>query len=167
MPKNPINYSNAVIYKIQHDENPLLLYVGSTTDFTKRKYQHKQYSLNIHNNEHRHFHTKLYKSIRENGGWDQFKMIVIKHYPCENKIELLIEEDKILREMKAVLNSNNAHQSDEDYIKMKRIKDKKYRDTHRDVLLNKISCECGGHYCYKSKERHYATTKHQLFLFNQ
>ena len=164
MPKNPINYSNSVIYKIQHLENPLLLYVGSTTDFTKRKYQHKQYSLNVHNNEHRHFHIKLYKTIRENGGWDHFNMIIIKEFPCNNKTELLIEEDKILREMKTLLNTYNAYQSDEDYKKMKSKKNKKYRDTHRDVLLNKTNCECGGHYCYKSKERHMKTKKHQLFL---
>jgi predicted GIY-YIG superfamily endonuclease len=41
MPKLPVDYSRIVIYKIEHIENPELVYVGSTTDFSKRKYQHK------------------------------------------------------------------------------------------------------------------------------
>ncbi len=41
MPLNEINYENTVIYKIQHIEKDELLYVGHTTDFTKRKYLHK------------------------------------------------------------------------------------------------------------------------------
>ena len=41
MPKTPIDYSKSVIYKIEHIEKPELVYVGSTTDLTKRKYNLK------------------------------------------------------------------------------------------------------------------------------
>ena len=41
MPKKPIDYSNCCIYKIQHIEKEDLVYVGHTTNFTKRKCQHK------------------------------------------------------------------------------------------------------------------------------
>ena len=41
MPLNEIKYQNTVIYKIQHIEKDDLLYIGHTTDFTKRKYSHK------------------------------------------------------------------------------------------------------------------------------
>ena len=36
------NYSKSMIYKIEHMNKPELLYVGSTTDFVRRKAQHKQ-----------------------------------------------------------------------------------------------------------------------------
>ena len=41
MPKTPIDYQTTVIYKIQHIEKDDLLYVGHTTNFTKRKNNHK------------------------------------------------------------------------------------------------------------------------------
>jgi hypothetical protein len=46
--------------------------------------------------------------VRENGGWDSYKMIVIKEFNCTSKIELLIEEDRIMKELKATLNNNRA-----------------------------------------------------------
>ena len=44
MPKTPIDYSKTVIYMIKHEIQSELLYVGSTTDFTKRKSKHKDNS---------------------------------------------------------------------------------------------------------------------------
>ena len=41
MPKKNIDYSKGLIYKIQHEDIEELLYVGSTTDITRRKYEHK------------------------------------------------------------------------------------------------------------------------------
>ena len=125
MPKNIINYNNAVIYKIQHHEKLDLIYVGSTTDFTRRKAEHKRL---CNNNKH---DTKVYKMIRENEGWDAFKMIIIKEFPCESKIELLIEEDKIMIELKTSLNKNRAYITSEDeridYFKI-------YRDTNKQKI---------------------------------
>ena len=43
MPKNNINYSNTIIYKIVcNDLNVKELYIGSTTDFYNRKSNHKK-----------------------------------------------------------------------------------------------------------------------------
>ena len=41
MPKTPIDYQKGIIYKIQHIEKLELFYIGSTTNFNKRKQQHK------------------------------------------------------------------------------------------------------------------------------
>ena len=40
------DYSKTAIYKIQHEDDESLVYIGSTTDFTKRKCHHK-YRFNI------------------------------------------------------------------------------------------------------------------------
>ena len=43
MPKLPINYSNTTIYKLVHKEDydNANIYIGSTTDFIRRKNKHK------------------------------------------------------------------------------------------------------------------------------
>ena len=106
-----IDYSKSVIYKIEHVDNPELLYVGSTTDFIRRKSQHKRDCNNIKSKE---FNKKLYQMIRCNGGIDNFKCIVIKEYICNSKIELLIEEEKHRKELQANLNSIKAFRSIEE-----------------------------------------------------
>ena len=53
MPKINIDYSKNVIYKIVcNDENVDYLYIGSTTNFTKRKNCHKSCCNNINNINH-------------------------------------------------------------------------------------------------------------------
>ena len=37
MPKKPIDYKKALIYNIVCKTDPTILYIGSTTDFRKRK----------------------------------------------------------------------------------------------------------------------------------
>ena len=62
MPKKNIDYSNTVIYKIFcKNYNITDIYVGHTTNFIKRKNQHR--SVCIKNNSN----TKVYKIINENG----------------------------------------------------------------------------------------------------
>ena len=47
MPRKEINYQNTLIYKIQHIEKEDLIYIGHTTDFTKRKCSHKHMCNNV------------------------------------------------------------------------------------------------------------------------
>ena len=42
MPKLPIDYNKCCIYKIEHIDNETLLYVGQTTNFSRRKGEHKR-----------------------------------------------------------------------------------------------------------------------------
>ena len=107
MPRNNINYSNISIYKIQHVNDETLLYVGQTTDFTKRKSAHKSRAKNSKMND-----CKLYSMIRDNGGWDMFNMIEVKKFPCTNKKEAEAEEDRVMRELKSTLNSNSSENGD-------------------------------------------------------
>jgi hypothetical protein len=127
MPKTIINYQKAVIYKIEHLEQPELLYVGSTTEFIKRKCKHKSC---CNNEKDKYYNLKLYKMIRNNGGWDCFKIMVVKEYPCLNKIELLIEEDKQMKELKSSLNQMKAHRTDEELKEQK----KEYYEAKKEII---------------------------------
>ena len=89
------DYSKSIIYTIRTRDS---VYVGSTTNFINRKHAHKR---NIKDKE-----TKLYKTIRDNNGeWD---MKPYKEFPCENKTQLIIEEERIRKELKTDLNMNSC-----------------------------------------------------------
>jgi hypothetical protein len=95
------DYSNTVIYKIQHREKSELLYVGCTTNFNARRHQHRCRVSNVGDKE---YNAYKYKMIRENGGWDMFDMKPVKIISCKNKLEAEIEEERTRQELKATLN---------------------------------------------------------------
>ena len=79
------DYSKTLIYKIVcKDPTITSFYIGSTTNFTKRKYNHKRCC----NNENgKYYHLLIYTTMRANGGFENWSMILIENYPCENKRE--------------------------------------------------------------------------------
>ena len=105
MPKKPIDYSKCCIYKIEHIENENLLYIGHTTEFNKRKAQHK-YSCK--NEISKNFNIKLYQMIRENGCFEMFKMIEVEKHPCNDRREADKRETEIMKEFKANMNMRNS-----------------------------------------------------------
>jgi hypothetical protein len=123
MPKKPRDFSKGLIYSIVCKTDETLIYVGSTTEFTKRKSQHKT----VCNNEKSENHNlQVYVMIRTNGGWGNFDMKPIKEFPCESKIQLVIEEERIRKEMQANLNTKRAYRSPEER--------RKYYEEHKDEL---------------------------------
>ena len=130
MPRTSIDYSNTIIYKIQHNDKDELIYVGHTTDFTKRKSAHK---TNTHSEKGKPYNRQLYKMIRDNDDWDSFKMIEIKKFPCTERREAEAEEDKVMRELKATMNMNRAFVKAEDIIEDRRV----YRETHAEEIKEK------------------------------
>ncbi len=106
MPRTPTDYSKSIIYKIEHLEKPELIYVGSTTHFIRRKSEHKTACNNEKNEQ---YNQKLYTMIRCNGGFESFKIMIICEFPCNNKTELVIEEEKYRKELQASFVSRNVH----------------------------------------------------------
>tara|TARA_R110000803_G_scaffold50829_1_gene105379 strand:- start:525 stop:1244 length:720 start_codon:yes stop_codon:yes gene_type:complete len=106
MPKTKIDYSKTVIYKIVCDDDNITdLYVGSTTEFVKRKYQHKN-ACNNQNN--RCYNLKLYETIRENGGWENWRMIEVEKFPCNDKRQAECREEYWRKNLKAELNNQKC-----------------------------------------------------------
>jgi len=95
MPKKPVDYSKTIIYTIVSKDS---IYVGSTTNYTKRKYQHK---ISITNENGKSYNLKLYKTIRENEEWN-----IQPHskFPCNDGVEQKLEEQRIRTLLKADLN---------------------------------------------------------------
>ena len=66
------DYTKTIIYKLINYDYPELVYVGTTTNFTKRKQKHKESCLNEKSKKH---NLKVYTNIRENDGWKNWSMI--------------------------------------------------------------------------------------------
>ena len=99
------DYSKTLIYKIEHVDGGHT-YVGHTTNLAARRAEHKSTCLNPNSKDHK---GRLYRTIRENGGWDAFTMVPVKLFPCKSKIEAMIEEERVRVELKATMNSHRAH----------------------------------------------------------
>ena len=96
------DYSKAVIYKITcKDQTIKDIYVGSTTNLKRRIGEHKS---DCNNKKKKNYNYLIYKTIRENGGWDNWKITVNENYQCDSKIELLKREKYWVEELKASLN---------------------------------------------------------------
>ena len=106
--------------------------------------------------------------IRENGGWDSFKIMIIKEYPCLNKIELLIEEERLMKEFKTLLNSKKAYFIYEEYYEENKDKFKEYYEVNKEKIKeykNKTYlCECGCEIRIDNKYNHKKTNKHLNLL---
>ena len=131
MPKLPMDYSKCCIYKIEHVDDESLVYVGHTTCFNKRKAQHK---INCYNDKVKDYNFKVYQMIRENGGWEMFKMIEVEKYPCNDKREAERRESEIMKELKASMNMRNSFRTEEEITEYKKERSKEYYNTNKPKI---------------------------------
>lgn len=133
-------YNKSIIYKIEHVTNSELCYIGGTTNFNARKAQHKSRTLNPNDKEYLGY---KYKMIRENGGWDMFRMVALKNVNVNSKRELEMEEEQFRELYKAKMNAHksyieNGHKASPE-AKMnaelnQALKLDKYRKEHADEI---------------------------------
>ena len=103
MPKTEIDYSNTIIYKITCIDTSINhLYVGHTTNFVQRKHAHKQ---GCTNEKSSNYNCKLYKTIRANGGWNNWIMEIVAFFKCNDHYEARIKEQEYFTSLNATLNS--------------------------------------------------------------
>ena len=131
MPKLPMDYSKTIIYKIEHIDDDSLVYVGHTTNWDKRKCRHK---YNCYAEKNGHYNLKLYKMIRENGGWENFKMIEIEKYPCNDKREAEKRECEVMKELKASMNMMKSYVSEEEYRERNKERGVEYYKSNKDKV---------------------------------
>ena len=102
MPRLPTNYSNTIIYKLCcNDPSITDVYVGHTTNFTRRKQEHKSFC----NNENgKKYNVYIYTFIRDNGGWNNWSMIEIEKISCIDTNDAKKNERKYIELLGATLN---------------------------------------------------------------
>jgi hypothetical protein len=125
------DYSKAVIYKL-HNDDMSEIYIGSAKDEIQREQKHKS----AWNNEnYKGYNYKVYKFIRDNGGWDNWIFKVIERFPCKNKIELVIRERYHYDLLNPALNMRRPYVSEEKMKEYHKISKAKYRETHTEEIL--------------------------------
>ena len=123
---------NYVMYKIiPKNKNLNYCYVGHTTDFPSRKYQHK---LACINETHTKMHFKLYQVIRENGGYNEWQIIEIEKFNNKTNLEARIREQELIIEHKANLNTLNAYITEDERAANKKEITQKYREKNKELL---------------------------------
>jgi len=137
MPKYATDYSRTCMYKLCcKDPSIKDEYYGHTTNKIKRKQNHKFNCINSISNEHNQY---VYKFIRENGGWENWSMIVVEEYPCENVNEAKLRERHWIETQRATLNKHIPMKSKQEYIEEHReeIKEnqREYYEKHREERL--------------------------------
>ena len=173
------DYSKTVIYKIVcKDETVDYLYVGSTTDLKRRKREHKSSCNNINCKK---YNQKNYKEIRDHNGFENFEIIKIEDYPCDNIRQAEKREEEFRINLNADMNSQRCYTTTEQrklQIKKYRdlnknilnekakIKSKEYYENNKDQKNQKFDCECGGKYTYQHKSTHIKTKQHQNYINN-
>jgi hypothetical protein len=179
MPRLPIDYSKTIFYRIVcNDLNIKDCYIGQTTNFINRKRHHKN---NCNNELLKRSNFKVYKFIRENGGWDNWSMIMIEQISCEDFNEACKLERKFIEEYNATLNNNIPSRTVKEYYKKyynenkdeinekiklyyennkdkvkerKKQYDEKNKDKKKEYAREKITCECGIILCRDSLSKH-------------
>jgi len=137
MPKKEIDYSTRIIYfyKFVKIDNPSFIdcYVGHTIDIIKRRYQHKH---NHNNPNHKHYNFKIYKTIRENGSWENWKMLVIHQQICKDNIEARQIEQNYIEELNAKMNTHRAYATEEEKKKYYENNKEKYKENNKEYYEN-------------------------------
>ena len=142
-----------IIYQIVcKDETDTDTYVGITTEFKIRRDQHKTTCNNPKSKNH---NIKVYKFMRLNGGFNNFKFIILKEIECNDKYDAYKNEQQYINELKSELNCISPYTglTKQEYLKI-------YRQLNYDKLNKNCNCDCGGKYNLKHKGRHFNTKKH-------
>jgi hypothetical protein len=194
MDKEKTDYSKTIIYKIVcNDLNIADCYVGHTVNFIKRKLLHKS---SCNNQNCKGYNNKIYKFIRNNGNWNNWSMIEIKKYPCNDKREAESEERRFYEELNCTLitnkpfitkdelkdnqkkynkeNKEKINNFQKKYRKENKAKNKDYNKNYYEKNKEKISinnkikfnCKCGGKYAKGDKSRHLKSKKHLNYIIN-
>ena len=83
---NDNKYKNTIIYMIRPKHNNFYMYIGHTIDKERRLKEHKRSTENDN--------KKIYKTIRETGGWEHWELIELASYACECREDALkIEQE--------------------------------------------------------------------------
>jgi len=131
MPKKLIN--DYIFYKIVClNDDIILCYVGSTANWKERQRTHKG---DCNNENSKKYNYKIYKTIREYGGWSNFKMIQIGTREQLNKREAEQIEEEYRVELKANMNTKRCYITEEQKKEKEKQHNKKYYEDNKETLI--------------------------------
>ena len=151
--KQMVNYKNGIVYKLCCKNTEIKdEYIGSTTNFRRRKWEHKSSCNNEESNKHGYY---VYQFIRENGGWDNWDMIELEKYSATDKQDLHKRERFWIEELGTSLNvripsRNNKEWCQDNKKKVASFK-KKYYENNKERIQEWCQNNKGKVTSYKKK----------------
>ena len=135
MPRTPVDYSKTIIYKLVHkeDNDNVNIYIGSTTDFRKRKNNHKRGCTKENNKE---YDLKKNQYIRVNGGWDNWIMVEVEKFPCNDGNEARAREEHWRSHFNSQLNAIRAYRTEEQKKEQKKERYEQNKDKRKERYEN-------------------------------
>jgi len=137
--------NHGVIYKIESkNEDFKKIYIGSTFNFNLRIKQHN--ANNIYE-KRPHYKYKLYKNIRDQGGFINFNFIKLEEHTNIEKKFLKQKEEKYINDLKPELNTARAYFLDYENSK------------HHQKKREKIKCIFCGRLCARTNKATHEKSK--------
>lgn len=123
-----------IIYKIYSNDCDEF-YIGSTHNFRQRKSKHK---INANGNEKVKQRLKLYQTINEYGGWDNWNMVLLEicDKNIKTKTDARMREEEWRVKLNATLNSQRAYVSEEQKKEENKIKSKEWMSENYEYYKN-------------------------------
>ncbi len=132
MPRIATDYSNTIFYSIMCKDPEIKdFYIGHTTNFVKRKNFHKRICHNEKLVGHNYY---VYKFIRDNGGWQNWDMIMLETRMCENHLEACKREREWFDTLQPTLNTYRPCVTSEEQRQKQHETSKLWRETNRDYF---------------------------------
>jgi hypothetical protein len=126
------DYSKIQIYRfVCNDLTIKDNYIGSTTNWIKRKQHHKERCNNLNNNKS---HLYIYQIMRNNGGFSNWNMVLIEDYPCENRRQAEQREQYWKEFYQDNMGQNRAFRTEEQKIQQKRELVRDHHQVNKDIL---------------------------------
>jgi predicted GIY-YIG superfamily endonuclease len=134
--KRMVNYSNSQIYKLCcNDTEITYIYIGSTTNFSRRKSAHKSSCCKENGKS---YNYRVYQFIRSNGGWDNWDMVQIEAYEAKDKHDLHSRERYWIEMLKPSLNKQIPTRTQKEYREDNKdkitVKGKEYRENNKESI---------------------------------
>ena len=126
------NTTESVIYKIHCLDNSCdFVYFGSTINFKNRRALHK---FDCNNSNRKNYNSKVYETIRANGGLENWIMEIVEVFPCESMRDLCIREQEYIDSAKNKMNSFRAFRTTEQRKVFDRERNRLYELTNKDKV---------------------------------
>jgi hypothetical protein len=153
MPRLPIDYTKAVIYKIVCcDVSVTETYVGSTTNLRNRRREHKHDCNNPNSKQYNRF---VYQFIRDHGGFGNFDVVLVENVTgCSDSPSLHARERYWVESLHAELNKQvpvrtqkewkkdhpeKISENGKNYYKLNRDKIREYQNQYKILNRDKIN----------------------------
>ena len=169
-----------IIYKICCDDLSEFNYVGSTKSFRQRKADHKSCCNTMAD-------YKLYNTIRENGGWDNWRMVILEELGEVSLTQARIKEEEHRVKLNANLNMVKCYATEEENKNKNKEKHKEWKENNKEKVAeysleyhkkyrvtNKqriaehksqpYTCECGKTFILGNKSKHLKTMIHKKLI---